>query len=353
MGAGKVWIDILTPKQVLFFAPIIDELEKRGLRILGTTREYREVGPIAKWAGLELVSVGKRGGADIVQQLEASSQRQKEIIPIVSEFAPNAAVSIASGVCARVAFGLKVKHIAVNDSPHSEVANRLSLPLTYRLMCPWIIPYSAWSRYGLARSQITRYRALDPAAWLKRPPTGGYVPKLDPGKKTITIRVEEAFAPYMVGTDRGWTDTVLTHLAEAFRDCNLVALCRYGEQLAAVKAKFGSKFIVPDEVVDGRRLLENTDLFIGMGGTMTAEAALLGVPTISMFQGSLVTEDYLKSVGLLVKARNPEAILGPAKRFLTEGFRAAYSMRAKKVLGSMEDPVPKIAAFIASTAGQA
>ncbi len=32
---------------------------------------------------------------------------------------------------------------------------------------------------------------------------------------------------------------------------------------------------------DGKYLLNNTDVFIGSGGTMTAESALMGIPTIS------------------------------------------------------------------------
>ncbi len=42
-----------------------------------------------------------------------------------------------------------------------------------------------------------------------------------------------------------------------------------------------------------------------MGGTMTTEAALIGVPAVSAFQGAeLYTEKYLLSKGLLLKARS-------------------------------------------------
>ncbi len=166
MSSPRVWFDILTPKQVLFFGPVIEELKKAGAEVLVTSRRYREVGPLAAQAGLDLKFVGERGNKGKIEQLLASTARQAEMIPIVKDFSPGAAVSLASSVCARVAFGLGVKHIAVNDSPHSEVAGRLSLPLSFHLLCPWIIPYSAWSRFGVERRQVTRYRALDPAVWL-------------------------------------------------------------------------------------------------------------------------------------------------------------------------------------------
>jgi len=353
LSAPRVWADVVTPKQVLFFAPVLRSLAERGCEIFATSRRYREVEPIAKMCGLELEYVGERGGGDLRGQLSAATERQAKVIPMVEAFRPTVAVSVASAVCARVAYGFRVRHVAVNDSPHSEVAGRLSLPLSHRLLCPWVIPYGAWARFGLSRSQIVRYRALDPAAWLKRPPLDGPVPRLRAGRKTITVRLEETYAPYMASADRDLTGVTLRRLADAFPDTNLVALCRYGDQLEGVRKKFGSKFIVPTEVVDGRHLLESTDLFIGMGGTMSAEAALMGVPTISAFQGVLMTEDYLDSVGLLVRTKDPEKIINSSRRMLSDRYKDAMSTNARRTLDRMEDPVPVIAGAIVRSAERA
>ena len=348
----KVWADILTPKQVLFFRPVIEELKSSGADVLATSRRYREVAPLAERAGLGLTYVGERGGKGQEEQLLASTKRQAEMIPIVKGFDPDVAVSIASAVCARVAFGLGVKHVAVNDSPHSEVAGRLSIPLSHRLLCPWVIPYQAWEKFGIQRKQVTTYHALDPAAWLKRAPLAGPVPQLDPKKKTITVRVQESDAPYLAKADVSWTDKLLGSLVEAFPDVNLVALCRYDFQVEDIRSKFRSECIVPDDVVSGHDLLSRTDLFIGMGGTMNAEAALMGVPTISAFQGSLYTDRYLQSVGLLERALTPHALLSRAKGLLSDSAKQRHSERARRVLRSMEDPVPKIARFVSNVAKQ-
>jgi len=352
MVKGRVWVDVLTPKQILFFKPLIDELRNEGIEVLATSRKYREVVPLAERVRLDLRYVGGRGGKDPVEQLEAATQRQAEIIPLVKGFAPRVAVSVASAVCARVAFGLGAKHIAVNDSPHSEVAGRLSLPLSYHLMCPWVIPIGAWSPFGIGRGQITRYHALDPAAWLKRKAYGGPIPQLDSRRKTIAVRVQESDAPYLAGRDRGWTTVVLQRVAETFSECNLVALCRYDYQVEEIRRAFGSKYIIPEEIVDGRGLLSATDLFIGMGGTMNAEAALMGVPAISAFQGSLWTDAYLQKVGLLARVSGPDALLRQARLFLDSAFKRKCGKKARRVLDSMEDPVVRISRFIRGTIEQ-
>lgn len=349
----RAWLDLLTPKQILFFGPVIDELKSSKVDVLATSRRYREVGPLAERAGLDLRYVGERGSKGQEEQLLAATRRQAEMIPVVKEFDPDVAVSIASAVCARVAFGLGVKHIAVNDSPHSEIAGRLSLPLSHHLLCPWVIPYKAWEKFGIQKKQVVTYHALDPAAWLKREPIGGPVPRLDSNRKTITVRVQESDAPYLANADMGWTDRLLAALLDEFPKINLVALCRYDYQVEEIKGKFGSRCIVPDEVVNGHGLLSATDLFVGMGGTMNSEAALMGVPTISAFQGSLYTDRYLESVGLLARALTPATLVPRAKKFMTDSYKSAYGKKARRVLGSMEDPVPKIARFIEKVANQA
>jgi len=348
----KVWADILTPKQVLFFAPVVQELRESGVEVLLTSRRYREVVPVAELAGLDLTYVGERGGRGKEEQLVAATRRQAEMIPIVKDFGPRLAFSTGSVVCARVAFGFGIKHIAVNDSPHSEIAGRLSLPLSYHLLCPWVIPYTAWRKFGLDRRQVSTYHALDPAAWLKRKSPEGPVPDIDPKKRTVTVRVQESDAPYLAGVDERLTDSLLESLVETFPDCNIVVLCRYDYQVKDVISKFGSRCIVPEEVVSGHSLLARTDLFIGMGGTMNAEAALMGVPAMSLFQGSLFTDRYLESVRLLERPLTIQAVVKRARKLIDPKTKALQIRRAKRILDSMEDPVPRIAGFIEKTAKQ-
>lgn len=347
----RIWFDVLTPKQVLFFRPAIELLRDRGHEVLATSRGYREVEQLATRTGLGLEFVGVRGGKDAVGQLERSLERMEALLPKVVGFSPDASVSVASADCARISFGLRVRHVSVNDSPHSLVAGKLSLPLSHHLLTPWIIPYSAWSPFCVSRKQVTRYRALDPAAWLKRrarstSPGGG-----DSGKATILVRLEESYAPYLAGKDESWSERVLAQLERDFPAENLVALCRYEDQLQRVKERFGSSFEVPDTVVDGAEMIESSDVFVGLGGTMTTEAALLGVPAVSAFQGDpLYTERFLASRRLLLKAKSPSEVSRRVKASLAAGYRKAYRAKARALLDWMDDPAEKVAGYLESLA---
>jgi hypothetical protein len=344
----KVWMDILTPKQLLFFNPVMETLRGKGYQVLATSRHYREVEELARMKGIKLDFIGERGGKDLRDQLKSSLDRMSSLLPIVSDFKPDVSVSVASADCARISFGLRVKHIAVNDSPHSIVAGKLSLPYSHHLLTPWIIPYIAWYRFGLQRGEITKYKALDPAAWLKREPNPGPPDaKARAGKPTILVRLEESYAPYMLGTDESWAVKVLQRLSDQFKDCNFVALCRYQDQLEMVKRRFGTTMHVPENVVDGAAFIRKSDVFIGMGGTMTTEAALIGVPTISAYQGSgLYTERYLLSAGLLLKTHNLDALARLVRKSLSQKYYNHCQRKAKAVLDSMEDPVERVVDYL-------
>src|ERR1700758_4062396 len=105
----RIWFDIITPKQVLFFRPVIEMLQNEGHEVLATSRRYREVEELASKAGLRLTFVGARGGKDLVEQFKFSLERIQQLLPIVVSFSPDASVSVASADCARISFGLKVK----------------------------------------------------------------------------------------------------------------------------------------------------------------------------------------------------------------------------------------------------
>jgi predicted glycosyltransferase len=347
--AMRLWFDLITPKQLLFFRPVIEGLRKGGHEVLATSRRYREVEQLASMLGLDLSFAGSRGGKEPIEQFRRSLERMELLLPLIVKFSPDASVSVASADCARISFGLRTRHIAVNDSPHSVIAGKLSLPLSHHVMTPWVIPYSAWSVFGIQRGQISRYRALDPAAWLKRRPVrqmSGADTKR-PERATILVRLEESYAPYLAGSDGSWSERILARLARDFKGQHLVALCRYDDQLASVREKFGSSYEVPEAVVDGAGLIERSDVFVGMGGTMTTEAALMGTPAVSAFQGAeLYTERYLLSKRLLMKAKSVDDVSRCVRASLNPDYREKCRRRARALLDWMEDPSARVVEYL-------
>ena len=114
---------------------------------------------------------------------------------------------------------------------------------------------------------------------------------------------------------------------------------RYTSQVRQLAQTFGKKIRVLSKVVDSKILLENTDVFVGSGGTMTAESAQLGIPTISYNAVPNIIESYLVRKKLVIRETNPKRVATSIRNIL-ESSNLETKKRAKKIWGSMEDPYP-------------
>jgi uncharacterized protein len=340
----------------MFFGPAVTLLNESDHEILCTSRHYREAVELAKVKKLKLKIVGRHGGAERYQKLRESANRIFELATLINKFEPDFAITFSSPEASRVAFGLGIKHIGFNDSPHAEAVSKLTIPLIDHLFSPWVIPISAWLPYGISRTKITQYRALDPVAWLKwdtlpslsASPKSLYELNLDPGKKTVLIRPEETKASYiadkMLENRISMVDAVVNNLHESD---NIVILCRYEEQVQQFIERYEGRAFILRNVVDGIPLIAASDVFIGAGGTMTSEASLLGTPTISISPIRFYVEKYLVASGLVKRASNSIELVRLTSKMLTdEKYKTRHRRLAKCIFEKMEDPIRKMLSYL-------
>jgi hypothetical protein len=97
------------------------------------------------------------------------------------------------------------------------------------------------------------------------------------------------------------------------------------------------------DVVEGTNLIKSTQLFVGAGGTMTAEAALLGKPTISIAPIQFYVEKYLVRSGLVKRAISSRSLVRLGTKIMSdESYIQMQKKRAEQILGRMEDPTERI-----------
>jgi predicted glycosyltransferase len=132
-------------------------------------------------------------------------------------------------------------------------------------------------------------------------------------------------------------------VTELWQSAKIVLLCRYQDQIAEAEARYGRKVYVLKDVVDGTALVKSAQLFIGAGGTMTAEAALLGKPTISIVPLQFYVEKYLLKSGLVIKTANAKSLVKLGKKMISdERYRQFQKKKAARILKGMEDPTDRI-----------
>ena len=332
----KIWFDISTPKQVLFFESMVRRLEEKHT-VLCTSRIYREATELAKIRGFHMQYIGRHGGKNIDSKLDASLERMQKLSKKIQKFAPDIAVSSCSPDAARIAFGLGIKHIGFTNTPNDKAAMRLSLSLLTKLLIPSYISKRAFAGRGLSPKNIIQYDAMDEFLIIKNKPIAGKLPKIKHRqKKTILFRVYESQASYIsYDTD---IEKMISTLAKKLPGCSIVVIGRYADEIKDLAEKYAGKNVtVLDRVVDSGAILSITDLFIGSGGTMTTEAVLRGIPAISYEAAPNLIEKYLVSKKLLIRAKTPERIVAAASKLLASENRA-LKRRAQEFLSQMSDP---------------
>ena len=314
---------------------------QKNHQVILTSRNYREVTQLSKLQKLNLKFVGKHGGVEKFDKLEASTNRINQISKIIQNQSPDVVVSFCSPEASRVAYGLGIKHIAFSDSPHAEAVMRLSVPLVQKLLIPWIIPKNEFVKFGIDKKNILQYKAIDASIIAKRILDKKIkIPSKNTKRKTILIRVEEDQAAYSSKNTKK-TIMIIKNIIKEFSNENILVLGRYSSQIRFLKRTFGEKIKIPNKVIDGKMLLSSVDVFVGSGGTMTAESALLGIPTISYNAVPNFIESYLVKNKLVKRETNPKQLVRSIRKFINSS-NIEHKKRAKKALNSMEDPYPKL-----------
>ena len=335
----KIWIDILTPKQLLFSEPIIEKLGKNH-DLLCTSRDYEEVSKLAKIRNFDLIFVGKHGGGDKTAKLKASIDRMDKLSKKIKIFSPDIVISFCSPEAARIAFGLGIKHIAFCDSPHAEAVMRLTLPLIQKLLIPLTIPKKEFSKYGIDEKNIIQYKAIDAFVTIQRKiDKKSKLPFKNNNKKNILIRVEEEEASYTSKSSK--IIPIIKKIKKEYENENIVVLGRYTKQITNLQKIIGEKVKIVKMTYDGKHLLENTDIFIGSGGTMTAESALMGIPTISYNAVPNIIENFLVKKYLVKRETSPNKISNHIKKIFEDDNNESQK-RAEKIRKQMEDPIKKL-----------
>ena len=307
---------------------------KKNHNVLCTSRKYNQVTELAKIRKQKLVIIGKHGGAEKHDKLNASLSRSKLLVKKISKFSPDITLSFCSPEAARISYGLGIKHICFSDSPHAGNVMRLVVPLVQKLLIPWIIPKKKFTKFGIDQNNIIQYKAIDAATISKRKIKNI---KKTVGKRIILIRLEEDEASYSL--KKRPIIPIVKEILKEFSGQEIVIMTRYASQKKYIQQIFQKKIKILSTVVDSKLFLYNADIFIGSGGTMTAESALLGIPTIADDAVPNIIEDYLVRKKLVMREVNPKKMVSVMKKVF-KSSNSRRKNRAKKMMSSMEDPYP-------------
>ena len=344
----KILIDMLTPKQALFLGELSNRIEKKGHEVVRVTRRFHETLYLLRLKKIKARIIGTYR-LNLEGKLHESLKRTSRLARLMKNLNIELVLAYPSVEAARAAYGLSIPYYCISDSPHAEAVSRLTVPLANRLFSPLIIPKEDWIRYGISKSKIIQYNALDPYVWiknLKKDPKILHKLGLTTKDKIIILRLEESFAAYLLNKEGNWRNLSSRIIEDLLKKCGeyrIVVLPRYNHHYKLLK-EFKGKVIVPKTMIFAPAILAFSSVFIGGGGTMTAEAALMGIPTLSYFpSGPTYVESYLQEKGLLTRNLDSKSISRQTAHWIDDdSYRKECQKKAHEILDKMEDPLQVI-----------
>lgn len=279
-----------TPKEVLFFKPIYEELIKRGNMVILTTRDNQESISLIKHFQMPAIVIGKFGDTR-ENKLLYGIERMSQLFPIFISFKPDGLITLSEPNIIRLAFGLNISIYNFIDIPEAEKVCQLTVPLATWNFIPFFVPRHIMNNFG-AR-QIFIYQCLDPVAWLTKD-----VGELDDefkfkDKKPFVVwRRGEIIASYY--KDSGFKDItshIVYKLTKLHPDWHFYEIPRYKTH----------------KIVNLPALLKRADLFIGGGGTIQIESCYYGTWTMTTRPFPTYYDNYLISESMMDRISTIEA----------------------------------------------
>ncbi len=301
-GQKKVWIDIDNSPHVPFFLPIIEELQRRGHKVLLTARDSYQVCELLDFHHLNCKVIGGHWGKNRFLKALGTLGRAARLLPLAFSEKPDLAISLVSRAQLLACKALRIPMIVTFDY---EFVMKMQFLKPDWIFVPEVVPDSG---IGDAKRGVLRYPGLKEDVYVpKFKPDPALRKQLGIGENDllVTVRPPATEAHYHNAESDKLLDAALNFLTKQ-HDVRVVLLPRNERQSATLKQEWGDyiakrKIIIPSHVMDGLNLIWHSDLVISGGGTMNREAAALGVPVYSIFRGKIGAVDrYLAANGRLV-----------------------------------------------------
>jgi uncharacterized protein len=308
-GRRVIWFDAASPPQVLWFSGLAGPLQDRGVELLVTARSHADTALLADRVLPQVDAVVEgHDPSGPLARMRAITGRAARLRAFVRGRQPERMVAVSHNSYAQIlaARSLRIPVLTSMDF-EGQPANHLAFRLANRVLLPEAFPSTAARRQGAPRRKVIRYPGVKEAVYLTdidAVSRGSARP--DSRAPLAVVRPEAGYATYQAG-DNPLLPLVIEHLVSEGAEVLLVP--RGAEQRRDLARRWSGKVEVLGELVDGPELLLKADLFIGAGGTMTREAAVLGTPAYSIYWGPTPAVDlYLQELGLLRILRQPDDV---------------------------------------------
>jgi len=297
----KIWFDLTNSPHVQFFRQMIGELQEEGHEVVITSRNAANTTELLDLYGMDYTIVGKSYGKKLRNKILGNIVRVRDLVKFVKRHNIDAAISQSSFTSAIAGRLAGVPTIYTNDNEHA-MGNKISFVCAHKVFVPEFIPVKSVTNLLVSSKKVRQYPGVKEGIYL----WGKYsdFKPQEHSTKRIYYRPEPYFAQYY----KGKTNVLDDALIELKQDYEIIILPRDDNQRQHFANEIFNGIKVCQRPMTFDEIAADCSLFIGAGGTMTREMAVIGVPTVSIYQDALLDVDrFLISEGLMLHNPNLNA----------------------------------------------
>lgn len=316
----RIWFELTNSPHINMFAAMIRDLEREH-EVIITCRPLANTIDLLDLHGFKYEVVGQHYGGKLSAKLFGFPVRVWQLCRFLAGKRIDVAISQSSFHSPVVARIMGIRSIYMNDNEHA-MGNIPAFICASRIMVPEFLSMEKLRKQWANPRKVLPYPGVKEGLYLweldQRLAHSGPADKGHHSRKKVYIRPEPWTAQYYKGS-RNFLDELVLGMKD---HVDVILLPRGKEQgVHYQEARFSGVQVVTS-ALDIADIAPDCDLFIGAGGTMTREMAVLGVPTISVYQDELLDVDlHLLKEGAFL--HRPELTAAQALEYLQHASQQA------------------------------
>ncbi len=303
-----IWFDFDNAPHVPVLLPIVNEMRNRGYKTILTARDKSETKELLSLNGEKFKLIGMSFPKNRFMKVYYTFERALKIIYYLRKGVNkkvNLFVCHGSRGAVVASWLMRVPSVVLGDYEYA--FSKFGNIFATKILMPKLFSKDRIKKVGIRKSKINFYPGIKEQIYInynaKRENVLEYF-GIDKSKIIITFRPPSITAHYHNPKSEIIMRDILNKISHFKDRIFLIILPRTKEQSEDISNFVRLKsipYLIPERALNGIDLILNSDLLFGGGGTMTREAAVLGVPSYSFFKGPKgAVDEFLEKNGRLI-----------------------------------------------------
>jgi len=303
-----IWFDFDNSPHVAVLMPIVKEMRNRGYETVLTARDNSETKELLSFHNEKFKVINKSFPKNKFLKVYCTVKRAIYLI-FYLKIGTNKNIRLSVNHSSRSAllasWLMRVPAVALYD--YEYVNSLFQNIFATKVLMPELFSIDRLKKAGVRISNINFYPGIKEQIYINSDLQNENLLErfgIDKSKIIITFRPPSTSSHYHNETSDVIVKEIFKKLSQKNEKIFLIILPRtkrQSEYISNFVRGNSIPFLIPEKPLNGISLILNSDLVMSGGGTMSREAAVLGVPSYSFFKGPKgAVDEFLEKKGKLI-----------------------------------------------------